>query len=216
LDAGPVTIEEVYEGGKFPQSHYWERTKDKKLLAFIGTHPDLLSKWQGEIYFFNCPVPDEAYDKAIKEIEEFNCFVSTGGNVLGASLNIAKAHLGCQIVGFIGADFSFSYVNKFHGWDSKYDKDLGHYVRWVDVYGNMVKTWQSYLNFKNWFDYVSLRVPGVFYNCTEGGILGAYRDGNLISIKQIKLKEFIEIWHMNEVIRDQAENPKTNIKQLLF
>lgn len=216
LDAGAVTIEEVYEGGQHDEAWYWERTKGKKLLAFIGSHPDLLAKWQGEVYFFNCPIPDTAFENLVETIERFNVFVSTGGNVLGACLNIAKAHFGCQVVGFIGADFSFSYVNKFHGWDSKYDANLGQIVRWVDIYGNMVKTWQSYLNFKQWFDYVSMQVPGIYYNCTEGGIMGAYRDGNLWSVKQIKLKQFIEMWHMNHVIRDQATNPKTEVKQLLF
>jgi hypothetical protein len=172
--------------------------------------------WQGEVYFFNCPVPDKSYDEMLESVERFNCFVSTGGNVLGACLNIAKAHLGCQVVGFIGADFSFSYVNKFHGWNSKYDKEMGHYVCWVDVYGNRVKTWQSYLNFKNWFDFVSLQVPGLYFNCTEGGIMGSYRDGNLYSIKQTNLKQFITMWHLNDPISEQAANSKTDIKQLLF
>jgi len=216
LDAGLVTVEEVYEGGANTQEWYWERTKGKKLLAFIGTHPELLKMWQGEVYFFNCPVPDKSYEDLIESLERFNCYVSTGGNVLGACLSIAKAHLGCQTVGFIGADFSFSYVNKFHGWDSKYDVSLGHIILWVDVYGNKVKTWQSYLNFKNWFDFISIKVPGLYFNCTEGGIMGAYRDGNLYSIKQTNLKEFIQLWHLNDVIEEQAKNPKTDIKQLLF
>lgn len=216
LDAGIVTVEEVYEGGSHPEEWYWERTKGKKLLAFIGTHPDLLAKWQGEVYFFNCPVPDKVYEEMVAKLEVFNCFVSTGGNVLGACLSIAKAWLGCQTVGFIGADFSFSYVNKFHGWDSKYDINLGYVVKWVDVFGNAVKTWQSYLNFKQWFDFIFLQVPGQYFNCTEGGIMGAYRDGNLYAVKQLKLNQFIEMWHMNDVIREQATNPKTDIKQLLF
>lgn len=216
LDAGEVTIEEVYEGGSHEPEWYWERTKDKTLIAYVGTHPKLLEQWRGKVYFYNCPIADPSYEKIFQDTEVFNCYVSTGGNVLGACLNIAKAHLGCQVVGFIGADFSFSWANKFHGWDSKYDADLGHVVHWVDCYGIKVKTWQSYLNFKNWFDFVAIKVPGVYYNCSEGGILGAYRDGNISAITQIKLKEFLNLWHLNEPIRAQAANPKTDIKQLLF
>ena len=42
LDAGPITITEVSEGGKHDADWYWERTKDCTLVAFIGTHPDLI------------------------------------------------------------------------------------------------------------------------------------------------------------------------------
>ena len=118
LDAGPLTIEEVSEGGS-AEVDYWAKTKGKKLLCYIGSHPNLLAKWQGEIYFFNCPVPDLGLEAEIDKIERFKVLVSSGGNVLGACLYIAKAFLGCHTTIFLGADFSFSYEEKFHAWDSK-------------------------------------------------------------------------------------------------
>jgi hypothetical protein len=66
-----VTIEEVSEGGKKTPDEYWESTKDKKLVAFIGTHPDLLAKWKGEIYFFAAPIPDQALMDEVMALEPF-------------------------------------------------------------------------------------------------------------------------------------------------
>ena len=189
LDAGEVVIEEVYEGGKHSPDHYWSATKDHTLLCYIGTSPRLLEKWQGKVLFFNCPVPDTEYMSFIDEIEIFNTYVSNGGNVLGACMYIARAFLGASSVAFTGADFCFSYDKKFHGWDSKYDAKLGQVMRVRDVFGLPVYTWKSYHNFKGWFEFISMTVPGVYYNCSEGGTLGAYSDGNIRSLIQMSLKE---------------------------
>lgn len=216
LDAGEVVVEEVYEGGSKSEDAYWELTKGRKLLCYIGTSPRLLEKWQGEVYFFNAPVPDDNYNKYVEEIEVFNTFVSNGGNVLGACLYIAKAFFGASIVGFIGADFCFSYNKKFHAWDSKYDKKLGNVLRVKDVFGNSVYTWRSYNNFKGWFEYISMTVPGVYYNCSEGGTLGAYLEGNIRSIHQLPLRDFLRQVTMYEEIKDQAINSKIKEKKLLF
>lgn len=215
LDAGPVTIEEVSEGGA-PDKDYWEKTRGKKLLCFIGTHPNLLAKWEGEIYFFNCPIPDADIEKAITDIESFKIMVSSGGNVLGACLYLAKAFLGARSSIFLGADFSFSYEEKFHAWDSKYDATLGNYVRVTDIYGVKVKTWQSYANFKSWFDWVAQKVPGEYINCTEGGIFGAYPDGNIRQIKQQDLAECIDHYTMTRHTKNQIEDPENAQVQILF
>jgi hypothetical protein len=217
LDSGEVTIEEVSEGGKNPPEHYWNLTQGRKLLCYIGTSPKLLEKWQGEVYFFNAPVPDPDFMKIVESVEKFNTYVSNGGNVLGACMYIARAFLGASIVAYIGADFCFSYDKKFHGWDSKYDKTLGYALRSKDVFGNSVYTWASYRNFKGWFEYVAMTVPGIWYNCSEGGTLGAYNDGNIRAIVQYPLKSFIRTMNMyKEEMTDQALNPETDVKKLLF
>lgn len=216
LDAGDVTIEEVYEGGSKSEEEYWELTKDRKLIAYIGTSPKLLEKWRGEIYFFNAPVPNQEFIKYCDDIEIFNTYLSTGGNVLGACLYFAKSFLGASIIAFMGADFCFSYEKKFHGWDSKYDAKLGHVLRIKDVFGNSVYTWKSYHNFKGWFEFISMSVPGVYYNCSEGGTLGAYSDGNIRSIIQMPLSQFLRQMNMYEEIKEQALNPKVLEKKLLF
>jgi hypothetical protein len=216
LDAGPVTIEEVSEGGTKTADEYWERTKDKILIAYVGTHPDLLKKWQGKIYFFACPIPDLKLMDEFDAIEKFNTFLSTGGNVLGACLYIAKGIFGASLVSFVGADFSFSYTSKFHGWDSKYDKEIGQCLRVTDVFGNKVKTWPSYHNFKVWFDWVASNVPGIYINCTEGGTFGAYDSGNIMAVRQMELETFLAMITMNEHLRDQCERPGEADRKVLF
>ena len=216
LDAGDVTVEEVYEGGSKSEEEYWELTKGRKLLCYIATSPRLLEKWRGEVYFFNAPVPDVDYIANIEKIEKFNTYVSNGGNVLGACLYIAKAFMGASIVGFIGADFCFSYEKKFHAWESKYDAKLGNVMRVKDVFGNSVYTWKSYYNFKGWFEFITLTVPGVYYNCSEGGTFGAYLEGNIRSVHQLPLKDFLRQITMYSEIKEQSFNPMTDEKKLLF
>lgn len=216
LDAGEVVLEEVYEGGKKKPDEYWELTKDKTLVAFIGTHPSLFDKWKGKVLFYNAPVPDAAYMAEIEQLEKFNSYISNGGNVLGACLYFAKAILGCNPIAFVGADFAFSYKKKFHAWDSKYDAKLGYVIKAIDVFGNKVLTWQSYFNFKNWFDYIALTVPGIYINCTEGGTFGAYPEGNIMAVRQQPLADFMEMYTMPEKVRVSFEHPEKDEKRLLF
>lgn len=215
LDAGPITVEEVYEGGKHPPEYYWERTADRTLLAYIGTHPELLRKWKGKIHFFNCPIPDSVVTNSVNEIEQFHTYVSNGGNVLGACLYLAKVFMGANPVVFIGADFSFGYVksektgnNKFHAWDSKYDKDMGYCIGATDVFGNRIKTWQSYANFAAFFNARAQQVPGIWINATEGGILGAFPEGNIHHIRQMTLAQVFEMYNMCDFFKGQAKEPE--------
>lgn len=216
LDAGPVTLEEISEGGKQTPEYYWESTKDKTLIAYAGSHPDLFKKWKGKVYLFYSPLPDPNLINEIEKTEVLSPWISTGGNVLGASLYIAKAIMGANPIAFVGADFSFSYTNKFHGWDSKYDKELGRTVKCVDIYGNKVYSWQSYFNFKNFFDYITLTKPGLYVNCTEGGIFGAYPEGNIQSIIQMPLKRFILQYMWNKEIEDVCLDYSSTRRILLF
>ncbi len=216
LDAGAVVVPEISEGGTKTHDEYLASTKDKKLIAFVGSHPNLFDSWKGEVILFNCPVPDEGYRQETEKIEPFYTFVSTGGNVLGACTYIAKAIFGSNPIIFVGADFCFSYLNKFHAWDSKYDANVGEAMRCVDVWGNKVLTWQSYYNFKVWFDWLSNTVPGIYINCTEGGLLGSYPEGNISSIKQMTLEDCLWMYTMHEQIRAQCENPEVDDKKVLF
>ncbi len=207
LDAGEVTIPELSEGGTRDEDLYWSLTKGKKLLAFIGTSPNLIAKWQGEIFWFHVPLPDQNLMAKIEEIEVFNACISTGGNVLGASLYSAKAIMGANPIVFVGADFSFSYTKKFHGWDSKYDASMGYAFKVPDVFGNKVYTWQSYYNFKMWFDYVTQVAPGIYLNASEGGCLGAYQDGNIQSIIQTSLSSVVKMYSHHEHLKEQFTQP---------
>ena len=211
LDAGPIVVSEVTKSGKMSEEDYWQRTEKRKLVAFIGSDPDLIKKWRGEIYFFNCPIPSQDYMAKVDEIEHYHTFFSTGGNVLGAALYLAKAFLGVSTAVFIGADFCFGYDDKFHSWDDDtYDTSKGYCIKAVDVFGNRVDTWQSYKNFKDWFDWVAINVPGIYINASEGGTMGAYAEGNLAAYKIMDLSDALEMLNMSDRIYRQAMHPDWN------
>jgi hypothetical protein len=209
LDAGEITVGEVSEGGKRTEEEYWELTTDKTLICVICTHPKLLEKWRGKVLFFNVPVPNKGYMDEVMAIEPFHQWFSTGGNVLGAATYFAKGYLGCPACIFVGTDFAFSNRDqiKFHYWDSKYDASIGETIRAVDIYGNSIKTWGSYYNFKQWFDYLTNVMPGIWINSTEGGIFGAYREGNIQSILYLDLQDAYRMFTIHDNIKYQAENP---------
>ena len=216
LDAGAIVMEEIAEGGALTEAEYWDKTRDHTLVAYIGSHPDLVKKWQGKLYFFNAGMPHGDTKTKADAAAGFRTMLGTGGNVLGACLYLAKGILGCAAVAFVGADFAFDYKNRFHGWESKYDANLGQVIRVTDIYGIKVNTWKSYNNFKCWFEYIACTVPGSYFNCTEGGTLGAHPDGNIAQFKYLDLKDFIDMATMNEHLRAQCENPAENHKIMLF
>jgi hypothetical protein len=119
-----------------------------------------------------------------------------GGNTLGACFYHAAYVFGCNPIAFVGADFSFDYMHKFHSWDSPYDEKFGGLTGAVDVWGNKVWSWRSYLNFKNWFEFQAMGGQGQHFlqvvNCTEGGTLGAYPEGNIMQVKQLRLCDFLD------------------------
>jgi hypothetical protein len=204
LDAGDITIPEVYEGGKKDPAHYWALTKNRTLVAGLVTHPKLLELWQGEIVFFNTPVPSTSYIEAVKKFTSFNLYYNVGGNVLGACLYHAKAVLGAGVVIFAGADFAFGTDKKFHSWDSPYDAQYSGVVPVTDIYGNRAYTWPSYYGFKCWFDWICCggegNAPGIYINATEGGIFGAYAEGNIRQITQMTLKSAIDCFTMYKML----------------
>lgn len=216
LDAGDITVREVYTGGEKTPEEYWAMSKERTLICYVGTHPELLAKWQGKVIFFNAPVPDDSFMKQMDAIEPFTSYVSSGGNVLGACLYLAKAVMGGAQIIFVGADLSFGYDEKFYAWKDPFYDTPGNTMVAYDIYGIPVKTWPSYYGFKQYFDSVTMRVPGVWYNCTEGGILGSYREGNLANFKYMDLKDCLNTLNCNEGIKEQMTDPKAGLRLLLY
>lgn len=215
LDSGEIVLEEISEGGD--GKDYWELTRGKTLIAYAGSHPDLWKKWQGKIYLYNVPVPDDALTKELEDIELFNAHVSTGGNVLGACWYLAKGYFGCSTSIFVGASFCFDNATaQFHPWQSKYDEKVGHVIRVPDVFGYKVKTWPSYYNFANWFNLIAQRLPGQVINATEGGCFGAYLEGNIRAVKQMTLEHALEQFKLTRHTAEHAENPKVRVVKVLW
>ena len=237
LDAGDIVVPEMAEGGKENLEFYSEKSKDYTLLSYVGSPPKLFDTWKGKVRLFNCPVSDPdvmiltntlaVMDGTIKEpqLEKFGSYVSTGGNALGASMYFAKAVMGGNPIIFVGADFSFGWEKKFHSWDSPYDKQCTGVMYWPDVYGIKVPTWNSYFNFKTWFETVATwRAPGYYINATEGGILGSYPDGNIMQIQQMDLQDVLARYgHWNKYepgfemnVPDGFEHPEKGNRLSLY
>lgn len=211
LDSGKIVLSDIYEGRKEKPEYYWEKTKGKKLLAIIPSDIELFQKWQGEIYLFNCMIPDMGVMQEYNKIERFAHFMSCGGNALGACMYAAKAIMGSNPIMYVGADFCFDYDNTFHSYKTHYDA-VGNYVMWPDVYGIPRKTWHSYLNFKYWFDHIALTVPGTWISCSEG-TLGAYMNGNLSCFKYMPLKAALTQYTIADVVYLEEREARTDAEK---
>lgn len=209
IDAGKIVIDDVSEGRKENADYYWEKTKGKKLLAYVASDPRLFDLWQGEVYLYNCLIPDLGVKAELEKVERFAHYVSCGGNALGGCLYVAKAIMGSDAIHFVGADFCFDYNNTFHSYKTHYDSP-GDYVILPDVYGIPRKSWRSYTNFKFWFDHIAMNVPGRWVNCSEG-ILGAYPGGNLKHFEYKSLKEALLPYQMNERVFLERRDAKQEL-----
>ena len=224
LDAGELTLSEVVEGGKdHDEEWYWERTKDRTLIAVVTAYPGLIKKWRGKILWFLTPWATPEMGDAHKALMDFGKVpgFQVGGNVLGACLYFAKAILGASVPIFVGADFSFSYDHKFHSWSSAYDSKFSGVMPWIDIFGNRVWTWQSYFGFKSWFDFMACGGAGhnaqMWINATEGGIMGAYHEGNIQQIVQLDLKTALAMFNSAHLLPGQMEKSRAvGMLHLLF
>lgn len=222
LDAGDITVRELSEGGKQNVEWYWERTKDRTMVCVVNAHPDLLRRWKGRILWFGVPSATHEMFADVKKHIDFGKIpaFNVGGNVMGAALYFARAVLGCSIPIFIGMDLSFSYDKKFHAWDSHYDDKFSGVMPCYDIFGNRVWTWPSYWGFKNWFDYIVSGGQGgnaqLWINATEGGIMGAYAQGNIKQILQFDLKTALALFRTYELLPSLVEKSKGENLHLLF
>jgi hypothetical protein len=119
--------------------------------------------------------------------------------------------MGSATIAFTGADFCFAANKQFHPWKSKYDGTLGNAIRTVDIYGNKALTWASYYNFKCWFEHTATAAPGFYVNASEGGIFGAYIEGNIQQVIQMPLKYFIDMYFLHDHIKGQIDNPESGV-----
>lgn len=221
LDAGDICIKEMYEGGKHDEAWYWERTKNRTLIAYHGTHPEFLKRWQGPIKFYSTPSATMELSKEFQTIIDSTKIpgFNVGGNVMGAALYFARAILGCSVPIFMGMDLCFSYNRKFHPWDCWYNEKFSGVIPWTDIFGNRVYTWNSYFGFKNWFDYIAVggngNNPHLIINATEGGILGSYPEGNIKQIIQLDLATALHLFNMSDRLPDQLKQSAEQM-HLLF
>ena len=230
LDAGDITIPEaaegfadIYEAMKdfspmnkiryLDEVNFWKRTKGKTLVTCLHGNPELHKRWQGKILWFDTALHgiNEEVAKEAPDITGWNFIYQTGGNTLGACLYHARAVLGSSPIAFIGADFCFQ-NSKFHAWNSPYDTQCQGTMPCTTIHGERAETWPSYFGFKTWFEFIACgglgNTPHSFVNCTEGGILGAFPEGNIMQIRQRTLLEFIREYNLHKLLPGLLEGEK--------
>lgn len=174
--------------------------KNIKLCIDTCVDPGIIRKWKGQIFFFraNAKAEDEFSKKSWEIDSDFTDILSCGGNVMGGCLTFAIG-LGCKKVVFIGMDLACNVDNPVMQYKVGYctGEDDGEGVDSfldVNIEGLGIMTLGRMYDYKHWIDCLSIN-PHItckkidFINASEGGILGAYVEGNLKSIKQMKLEE---------------------------
>ena len=209
LDSGDIIVDDIFESRKEKAEFYWEKTKDKTLLATLATPPKLFDLWKGPIYLFNVIIPEKETQDKLQAIERFAHYIAPGGNALGGCVYVAKAIFGSDPIIFVGADFCFDHNNTFHSYKTHYDT-LGGFVTHPDVFGIPRSTWPSYLRFKYYLDWLACNVPGHYISCSEG-LLGAYKEGNIRQFKYMPLKDALLPYAMSERVYLQKIDPMTGV-----
>jgi hypothetical protein len=171
-----------------------DKSKDLTLLIDICVSPDILKAWKGAVWFFR-GTHGKNIDKYVDKITDFKNKITTGGSVISTSTILALS-LGLKNIVFVGNDFSFPKDNYYAKSIPIKEKDGESIVHSVDrcytydISGKKIDTVTRFFMTKIFLDFLSASMADIkFINATEGGILGAYKEGNLKSMKQVPLKE---------------------------
>ena len=215
LDAGDITLNQLFDDKK-SKDHYLNISKNRTLISVVCALPELIRSWKGKVKWYNMPTSYDPYLELSKKTFKKDFYFNIGGNVLGSCLYFAQAVLGAGSVIFVGADFSYSYSNNFYASSHVSDSrvfDVGNMMRVPDVFGVPVWTTPGYFGFKQWFDFMSMKgksgVKCRYINCTEGGILGSYKEGNIRAIEQSDLETILRDLNHHKCLKDKINNYDT-------
>jgi hypothetical protein len=157
---------------------------DITLLTTVIAHPKVLDVWKGKVLFFcNAEIP---------EAENVEAIVSPVGNVVNTAYLLATA-MGFNRVVFVGNSLANNFLSKdvtLHA-DGSEDKSRvkDRDMLTVDIHGCGIMTNPMMYAYKCWLDQASIEFKDIEHINVSGGILGAYYEGNLSTIKQMKLSE---------------------------
>ena len=176
-------------------------SKGISLLMDINCSPEIFKTWKGPIIFFRTiGKGDTGLAKDLWDLSDMDHLIRSGGNVMTAMLYAARI-MGMKKFVFIGHDyanvgfdFGVDYANgqRDTGKTSRGPKkDKFMDSMWgVDIQGLGVITLMRMWIYKFWTEsFATGQKDCEFLNCTEGGILGSYPQGNLSFIKQCRLQE---------------------------
>jgi hypothetical protein len=179
-------------------------SKGITLLMDVNCSPRLMDVWKGPIIFFKTVGRGEEGTTArqLYDVCPMEDLLKSGGNVMTAM--ISAAHLmGMKKFVFVGHDYAMgadhmeSGVNYADGsLDVGKGSNLPLDALWsdlmidIDIQGLGTGTLGRMLGYKHWTESAAqIHRDCEFINATEAGVLGAYPEGNLDFIKQMRLKD---------------------------
>jgi hypothetical protein len=189
VDADPST-------GKDWDNINMEETRSITLIAATVCYPDMLLKWQGDLYFIALATADKKTRKMHK-----NLYKNPNGNgqdfpTLMGQFNIMTAFafmvLDCRIIMFVGNELSYKDENATYYANRTDPRDKDKQGVQGDVYGNLVHTSTNLMALKLSLERFLEMIKGAgwFLNCTEAGIFGiskAYPNLHIPWIHQLTL-----------------------------
>lgn len=183
-----------------------DESKGMNLLMDIHCTPKIFNVWKGPMIFFrSTAMAEDAFTREQYAITDFDHVALSGGNVITSAYYMIM-RMGYKRVVFVGNDLAND-VNdvRIHYADGSVDDGMIDRMESekegksyqdpfrdssieCDIQGLGVWSRGRMFNYKYWLDLRSQENTGIEHiNATEAGILGAYPEGNIKSIKQMRL-----------------------------
>jgi hypothetical protein len=174
-----------------------EYSKDITLLTDILVHPSVFDIWKGPVRFFIADQFQEVKDE-IKKVTDFDVYISTGGNVAGASEILAQGFGHSEII-YVGCDLNNGQCPTLqYAINPTESEDKIFYDPWTATH------WESFLAcradgvgvemmsrmwpYKSFFEACAIKFGNGHTVCCPSTI-GAYVEGNLKCFKYKPLEE---------------------------
>ena len=166
------------------------------LLCSPFVWPEVPKQWKDELIFIPMGCKDDKVQADVLKVLESPTTVPGCGNAFNESVLISYWFFGSRSLIYVGNELSWQPDGKYYvdGKHSNDEEDDGIVkVMTQNIYGKPVVTTAGHWVFKIWLEDMASKVPGVFINATEAGILGiSVTDGPLPWIKQFYLGAGIE------------------------
>jgi len=165
-------------------------------------HPDtsqLLIDEGAKIYWYNTlPVESCSFSEVLNQWTGYIGNLGTGGCVATTIWSLAVQHLGCDPTILVGlAEAYYDKAQQYAQCVIKHNKShIDVYesepMSVKDIYGRDCYTQPGFDSFRAWFEDAFLWVPGIFINCSEGGILSR-------NILNMRLKDVADRYLTTEI-----------------
>ena len=198
-------------------------TKDIALLADVYTNPEIIKKWNGEIYWYSIlQVEGSPLTQIVdpeftgKPIGKLVC----GGCVSSVALSFASGALKCDPIIMIGQDCGWydselHHAKGFEGTNVNIGEELVE-----DIYGRPFFTTPVLKAYSYWFERIVCgritpgfpSINGIFVNATQGGMVSK---GWLIQTFQEAIDRYLKVnYNIKELLYPREKGGKDGKKRV--